>query len=68
MLVGPDGKMAAAVVGVGRFLGIGDKNIAVPFASLAVEQRDASRRIVIDATKETLQAAPAFDRRPAPNR
>jgi hypothetical protein len=68
MLVGPDGKMAAAVVGVGRFLGIGDKNIAVPFASLAVEQRDASRRIVIDATKETLQAAPAFDRRLAPNR
>lgn len=68
MLVGPDGKMAAAVVGVGRFLGIGDKNIAVPFTSLAVEQRDANRRIVIDATKETLQAAPTFDRRLAPNR
>ncbi|MGE0853829.1 MAG: DUF937 domain-containing protein [Hyphomicrobiaceae bacterium] len=68
MLVGPDGKMAAAVVGVGQFLGIGDKDVAVPFASLHVEQRDAGGRIVMDATKDTLQAAPAFDRRLAPKR
>jgi hypothetical protein len=66
VLVGPDGKMAAAVVNVGRFLGIGEKDIAVPFSALQLEQRDNNRRIVIDATKEALQAAPPFERRSAP--
>jgi hypothetical protein len=66
VLIGPDGKMAAAILNVGRFLGIGDKDIAVPFSALQLEQRDNSQRIVIDATKEALQAAPPFERRPAP--
>jgi hypothetical protein len=66
VLIGPDGKMAAAILNVGRFLGIGDKDIAVPFSALQLEQRDNRRRIVIDASKEALQAAPPFERRPAP--
>ena len=66
VLIGPDGKMAAVLVNVGRFLGIGDKDIAVPLSALQLEQRDNNRRIVIDATKDALQAAPAFERRLAP--
>ena len=64
--IGPDGKMAAVLVNVGRFLGIGDKDVAVPFSALHLEQRDNNRRILIDATKEALQAAPTFERRLAP--
>jgi uncharacterized protein YjeT (DUF2065 family) len=67
LLIGPDGKAAAAVINVGRFLGIGDKEIAVPFAALRVERQGDSRRIVIDAMKEGVQAAPTFARR-APNK
>jgi len=63
LLIGPDGKAAAAVINVGRFLGIGDKEIAVPFAALRVEKQGDSRRIVIDAMKEGVQAAPTFARR-----
>jgi len=63
LLIGPDGKAAAAVINVGRFLGIGDKEIAVPFSALRVERHGDSRRIVIDAMKEGVQAAPAFSRR-----
>ena len=63
ILIGPDGKMAAAVMNVGRYLGIGDKDIAMPFSALQFEQRDNTRRIAIDATKEALQAAPVFERR-----
>jgi hypothetical protein len=62
-LIGPDGTAAAVLLNVGRFLGIGDKDIAVPLSALQLDQRDNTRRIVIDATKETLQAAPAFERR-----
>jgi len=37
VLVGPDGRTAAAIINVGRYLGIGDKEIAVPFSALQVE-------------------------------
>jgi hypothetical protein len=63
LLVGPDGKAAAAVINVGRFLGIGDKEIAVPFSALRIERHGDSRRIVVDAMKEGVQAAPTFTRR-----
>jgi hypothetical protein len=62
VLVAPDGKMAAAIVDVGRYLGIGDKEIAVSFSALQQQQRDSGQRIVIDATKDALQAAPTFVR------
>jgi hypothetical protein len=61
ILVGPDGKMAAAIVSVGRYLGIGEKDVAVPFSALQLEARGSGRRIVMDATKEALQAASAFE-------
>jgi sporulation protein YlmC with PRC-barrel domain len=62
VLVGPDGKMSAAIINIGRYLGIGDKEIAVPFSAIQ-QQRDGSPRIVIDATKDGLQTAPVFVRR-----
>jgi uncharacterized protein YjeT (DUF2065 family) len=63
VLMGPDGKAAAAIINVGRFLGIGDKEIAVPFSALRLERQGDNRRIVIDAVKEGVQAAPTFTRR-----
>ena len=57
VLVGPDGKMTAVIINVGQYLGIGDKEMAVPFFTV---QRDSAQRIVIDVTKDALQAGPAF--------
>jgi len=58
VLLGPDGKMV--IVGNGRYLGIGDKDIAVRFSvlSLQSDERDKSGRLVIDVTKEALQQRP----------
>jgi hypothetical protein len=61
VLAGPDGKMAAVIINVGRYLGIGDKEIAVPSSALQ-QQRDSGQHIVIDAPKDALQAAPTFVR------
>jgi hypothetical protein len=67
VLVGSDGKMAAAIINVGRYLGIGDKEIAVPISALQPQQQqNGGQRIVIDATKDALQAAPIFVRRQSP--
>jgi hypothetical protein len=65
VLMGPDGKATAAVISVGRYLGIGDKIVAVPFTALRTEQREGDRRIVIDIVREALQSAPQFENIPA---
>lgn len=61
LLVGPDGKINAAVIGVGRFLGIGDKDIAVPLAAIQMERRENSRHLMMDVPNDALRAAPVFD-------
>jgi hypothetical protein len=61
ILVGPDGKMAAALINVGRFLGIGHKDLVVSFTALHMKHGATNPRVVIDATKEELQSAPNFD-------
>ena len=56
-----DGSVVAAVIGVGGFLGIGEKEIAVPFAIARVARRDNTWHLVIDANKDALQSAPSFE-------
>jgi len=62
-----DGKIAAVVVGVGGFLGIGEREVALDFKSLRLE-RDTSAMtesganvIKVNATKDQLKAAPAWN-------
>lgn len=61
LLINPEGRIEAAVLSVGRFLGIGERDVAVPLASIAVDRRADGSRIIIDVGKETLQSAPAYD-------
>jgi predicted outer membrane protein len=62
LIVGDDGKITHAVVGVGGFLGIGEKDVAVPFDELQVVEQEGEVRLVYSATKEQLEAADPFDR------
>lgn len=60
-VVGPDGMVRAAVIGVGGFLGVGEKNVAVDFRSLRMTRDQAgNERAVLDATKDSLKAAPSY--------
>lgn len=52
-----------AVVGVGGFLGIGEKDVAIPINDIKViKDTDNALRLTITASKEQLEALPAFDR------
>jgi sporulation protein YlmC with PRC-barrel domain len=54
------GDIRYAVVGVGGFLGIGERYIAVPWPALSY---DASKKeLILDVTKEQVEAAPGFDK------
>lgn len=62
LLVGSDGEIDAAIVGVGGFLGIGEKNVAVSYDNLVLTtDDDGSYYVVLQTSKEELEAAPAFD-------
>ena len=66
LIMDKDGKVAAVVVGVGGFLGIGEREVALDFKSLRVERdpkamTEAGSIIVkANATKDSLKAAPAW--------
>lgn len=55
------GQIEAVVIGVGGFLGIGEKNVAVDFQSLEFTlAADNTERWVLPTTAEALTAAPDF--------
>jgi hypothetical protein len=61
LVVGNDGNIDAAIVGVGGFLGVAEKDVAVSFDSLKLVDRDGDRFVVLETTKEELEAAPQFE-------
>jgi sporulation protein YlmC with PRC-barrel domain len=69
MVVGANGEVESIVIGVGGFLGIGEKNVAVNYSEVDWAERDGDRWLVVPTTKEQLEAQADFDRRaydPAP--
>ncbi|MEJ0013458.1 MAG: PRC-barrel domain-containing protein [Bauldia sp.] len=61
IVIADNGAVSAVVVGVGGFLGIGQKNVALDFTSLHWTTRDDGPVLVASATKDDLNNAPAFD-------
>jgi sporulation protein YlmC with PRC-barrel domain len=52
-----------AIIGVGGFLGIGEKDVAIPIDQItATKDENNNLRLSIASTKEQLEAAPVFDR------
>jgi len=52
-----------AVVGIGGFLGIGEKDVAIPISDInVIKDADNALRLTVSASKEQLEALPAFDR------
>lgn len=63
VVLSPEGKAQSLVIGVGGFLGMGQKNVALDFDKATWAERDGDRWLVVEATKESLEALPDFDRR-----
>jgi sporulation protein YlmC with PRC-barrel domain len=62
LIMQKQGGIVAAVVGVGGFLGIGQKNVAVPISSVTVAQnsQDGTVKLTTSESLDTLKAAPEF--------
>lgn len=61
LLFDKTGRISTAVIGVGGFLGMGEKSVAIPFSSLSFSADATGKRaVIIPFTKEQLQSAPSF--------
>lgn len=60
VVLNSQGMITTAVIGVGGFLGIGEKDVGVPFAALKAGTEDGKAIYLINATKEELKAAPSY--------
>lgn len=56
------GRITTVVIGVGGFLGIGEKNVAIPFDALSITADPSGERTVrVALSKVALEQAPAFE-------
>lgn len=61
MIINLDGTIEGVVIGVGGFLGLGEKRVAVEASQLSIEMDENNQpRLFLDATREELEAAPEF--------
>jgi sporulation protein YlmC with PRC-barrel domain len=60
VLVSSDGRVEALIVGVGGFLGVGEKDVAVSFSAVRKTVKDNKIYLTMNTTKDALKAAPGF--------
>ncbi len=62
LIMKKDGGVEAAVIGVGGFLGMGEKNVAVPFDRIAIAEQPNTDALKLTTTEtvDTLKTAPEF--------
>src|SRR6185312_16923468 len=55
VLMDKSGKITALMVGVGGFLGVGEKDVALPFSAVHSEKKDNNKwYLTVDQTKDSL--------------
>jgi sporulation protein YlmC with PRC-barrel domain len=61
VLIDKSGKVTALIVGVGGFLGMGEKDVAVPFDAVKATTKDNNKwYLVMNSSKDALKSAKGF--------
>jgi sporulation protein YlmC with PRC-barrel domain len=60
VLVSDNGQVNVLMVGVGGFLGAGEKDVAVPFSAVRPTTKNSKTYLTMDTTKDALKSAPGF--------
>jgi hypothetical protein len=66
VLFDQQGKIEAYVIGVGGFLGIGAKDVALAPSAFQPVKDNNNERLKLSMTKDQLEKAPAFERKQEP--
>jgi sporulation protein YlmC with PRC-barrel domain len=60
VLIDKSGKITALIVGVGGFLGVGEKDVALPFSAVNAEKKNDKWYLTVDESKDSLKSAAAY--------
>jgi hypothetical protein len=60
VLIDKSGKITALMVGVGGFLGVGEKDVALPFTAVHSEKKNDKWYLTVDETKDSLKNAAGY--------
>ena len=60
VLLSQDGNVSALITGVGGFLGMGEKDVAVPFNAVHGTRKEGKWWLTMNATKDALKSAPGY--------
>ncbi|UYN96532.1 MAG: PRC-barrel domain-containing protein [Enhydrobacter sp.] len=63
VFIGPDGKVDSVMVGVGGFLGLGEREVRLAWNDLRIE--DGGRKVSVDMSKDQLKGMPEYKYRDA---
>lgn len=64
IVVDGSGAAKSLIIGVGGFLGVGERNVAVDFATAKWAEKDGDRWLVVETSKEQLEGMAPFDTAP----
>lgn len=62
MVMSPEGQIEAVVIGVGGFLGIGRKDVAIEYDLVEWTETDGNEFLIVETTADALKAQQAFER------
>ena len=60
VILDDSGRATGLIIGVGGFLGAGEKDIAVAFDAVHAEMKDGAWYLTLDTTKDALKSAPGL--------
>jgi sporulation protein YlmC with PRC-barrel domain len=67
LMIDINGNVTAAIISVGGFLGVGQKDVVIPFKELQISMRDGKNWLVLNRTKDELKTAPAYNNTGSPS-
>lgn len=60
VLIDKSGKITALMVGVGGFLGAGEKDVALPFSAVKSEKKNDKWYLTVNENKDSLKSAAGY--------
>ncbi|HEX3860502.1 MAG TPA: PRC-barrel domain-containing protein [Stellaceae bacterium] len=60
VVISDGGQIEGLIIGVGGFLGVGEKDVAVAYRAVHAEMKDNAWYLTLNTTKDALKAAPAL--------
>lgn len=60
VLIDKQGKVTALILGVGGFLGVGEKDVSLPFSAVKMTKKNDKWWLTVNETKDSLIKAPGY--------